>query len=99
MRCCGTNEVSLTASTTETKKLPVVKGVKAKAAGSRVKISWKAVSGAKYYKVYRSTSPAYGYDEDYKCYKLPNDATAILKERNNDETYNTVLYQQYQWDQ
>ena len=95
VRCCGTNEVSLTASTTETKKLSVVKGVKVKAAGNKVKISWKAVSGAKYYKVYRSTSPAYGYDEDYKCYKLPNDATAILKERNDDETYNTVLYQQY----
>ena len=43
-----------------------------KTAGT-VTVSWKAVAGADYYKVYRSTSPAQYYDKDTKSYDYKDD--------------------------
>ena len=42
-----------------------------KADGS-VTVSWKGVAGADFYRVYRSTSPAYLYDKDTKSYSYDN---------------------------
>ncbi|MCI8871433.1 MAG: fibronectin type III domain-containing protein [Lachnospiraceae bacterium] len=69
------------------------KGVKSTA----VKISWKKVSGAKYYKVWRSTSPASFYNADKKSYETNGRVEAIAKESNNDESTsaNVVLYKEY----
>ena len=69
------------------------KGVKSTA----VKISWKKVSGAKYYKVWRSTSPASFYNADKKSYEKNGRVEAIAKESNNDESTsaNVVLYKEY----
>lgn len=60
-----------------------------------VKVTWKPVSGAKYYKVYRGTK-ADVYDKDTKRYHV-NDATTdyIAKESNDDETYDEITYDQY----
>lgn len=71
--------------------LAPVKGIKAVAVTKKtadgktvngVKITWKAVKGAKYYKVYRSTTEG-TYDADKKLYELP-DGVAIAKEANDD---------------
>lgn len=73
------------------KKLAPVKGIKAVTASKKnaagqtvkgVKITWKAVAGAKYYKVYRSTKEG-NYDKDAKVYDLPSDNSAIVKEAND----------------
>ena len=62
-----------------------------------VKVTWKKVSGAAYYKVYRSTSPVAKYNTDNKTYYEPDDAdwTWISKESNADETYDNVFYKEY----
>jgi hypothetical protein len=62
-----------------------------------VKISWKKVSGAKYYKVWRSTSPASFYNADKKSYETNGRVEPIAKESNNDESTsaNVVLYKEY----
>ena len=62
-----------------------------------VKISWNAVSGAKYYKVWRSSSPAAFYNMDKKVYEKPGNAEYIAKESNNDEirSYSVVPYKDY----
>lgn len=59
-----------------------------------VKVSWKKVSGAAYYRVYRSTSPASGYNTDEKYYLGANDSMYyIAKESNADEKEdNSVAY-------
>lgn len=57
-----------------------------------VKISWKKVSGAKYYKVYRSTR-AGAYNKDEKKYTVSG--TPIAKESNTDELYDEVGYKEY----
>ncbi|MCR5338066.1 MAG: hypothetical protein K6E75_05860 [Lachnospiraceae bacterium] len=45
--------------------------VKAKALGDgSVQVTWKAVPGATYYKVYRTTNPAYTYNTDTKQYNM-----------------------------
>lgn len=60
-----------------------------------VKISWKKVSGAKYYQVYRSTRTAV-YNKDEKKYLLPDGAKLISKESNdNEEALDNVLYDEY----
>lgn len=64
-----------------------------------VSVSWKKVSGAAYYKVYRSTSPAACYDSDGKCYVLPKDCEAIAKESNDDENNSVVPYKEYKGQQ
>ena len=63
---------------------------------TKVQVSWKAVSGAAYYKVYRSTSPALQYDADNKVYTGLSDCEAIVKESNTDESSaNEVVYDDY----
>ena len=57
-----------------------------------VKISWKKVSGAKYYRVYRSTRAGV-YNKDEKKYTAPG--TPIAKESNTDERYDEVGYKEY----
>lgn len=59
-----------------------------------VKISWKKVSNAKYYRVYRSTR-AGAYNKDEKKYTVSG--TPIAKESNTDEneSYNEVGYKEY----
>ena len=62
-----------------------------------VKVTWKKVSGAAYYKVFRSTSPVADYNADNKTYYRPDDDnfTLISKESNADETYDNVFYKDY----
>ncbi len=62
-----------------------------------VKVSWKKVSGAKYYKVWRSTSPVSFYNADKKSYETNGRVEAIAKESNNDESpsASVVLYKEY----
>lgn len=76
------------------KSLGVVKGVKATpiiaklASGTQVdavKISWKKVSGAKYYRVYRSTTEA-SYNADDKVYASGH-GVDISKEANDNFQY------------
>ena len=73
------------------KNLTAVKGIKAVATTKKnadgktvkgVKITWKAVAGAKYYKVYRSTQEGV-YDKDAKVYYLPAGRELIVKEAND----------------
>ena len=94
---CGTGNIkSAAVSASEKRGLATVSDVKATATGNgKVTISWKAVAGAKYYEVYRSTCPAQNYVTESKSYKLPRDAVAIAKEINDDETNNSVAYKQY----
>ena len=87
------------------KKLAVVQKVTAKeiteknAQGKQstgVKISWKAVSGAAYYMVYRSCSPSAYYNVDKKMFNCPYDECVyIAKECNGDETHSNILYKEY----
>lgn len=49
-------------------KLASVTGVKAKATADGIQVSWKAVAGADYYRVYRTTDPDYVYDKTAKTY-------------------------------
>lgn len=49
-------------------KLATVTGVKAKATANGIQVSWKAVAGADYYRVYRTTDPDYVYDKTAKTY-------------------------------
>lgn len=51
--------------------LPVVTGVKAVQKGDAIKITWKPVKGADYYKVYRTTDSAYTYNKTRKMYSYP----------------------------
>lgn len=120
VRAYGKNKAySGWSSAVSTKSLGVAKNVTAKnvtetlANGQKsnvVKISWKKVSGAKYYKVYRSTKTAV-YNKDEKKYYLPEDAVEIAKESNNNEFemmddnktesyYDEVPYREYMgvWD-
>lgn len=87
----------------DTMVLAAVKGVKAVnttvkdangVESAAVKVSWKSVSGAKYYKVYRSTSPAVSYNADEKVY-VNYSAVPIAKESNNDENNSIVYYDEY----
>ena len=88
--------VSLAAVRSVSAKNITVKDARGKAK-TKVQVSWKAVSGAAYYKVYRSTSPAVRYDKDNKAYDGLIDAVSIVKEGNMDESnyYNTVDYDDY----
>lgn len=63
---------------------------------SAVKISWKKVSGAAYYMVYRSTSPSSGFNKVEKYYFGPDDSMYLIaKESNDNESWNTVYYDDY----
>lgn len=48
--------------------LGVPSNVKAKVSGKKITISWKKVSGANYYRVFRSLEPSFEYDADKKAY-------------------------------
>ncbi len=48
--------------------IAAVTGVKATASSTGVKVSWKAVAGASYYKVYRTADLGSTYDADTKTY-------------------------------
>lgn len=76
--------------------LAPVKGIKASAVTKKtsdgktvngVKITWKAVKGAKYYKVYRSVYEG-TYDKDKKLYYLPSGS--LIKKDGNDDFYFTT---------
>ncbi len=59
-----------------------------------VKISWSAVSGAAYYRVYRSTSQQ--YNPDTKLYHGTGDNYAFIsKEANDDESNDIQSYHEY----
>lgn len=64
-------------------------------ASTAVKVTWKQLSGAKYYRVYRSMSPVCEYNKDTKSYYMPSDAVPIAKESNTDEIYDEVYYDDY----
>ena len=79
------------------KNLTAVKGIKAVATSKKnaagqtvkgVKITWKAVAGAKYYKVYRSTVEG-SYDKDAKVYNVPYGRSLIVKEANDNFSTNS----------
>lgn len=84
--------------------LAVAKSIKAKnvtqknAAGetvNAVKITWKKVSGAKYYKVYRGTKQN-TYNKDTKEYLVEERFLKLIAaQSNDDEWYNEVAYKQY----
>ena len=86
--------------------LPAVKGVTAKnvtvkeadgTSSKQVQISWKALPGADYYKVYRAMEPALRYQSDSKVYISTNYSATnlIAKERNQDEYSSEVYYTDY----
>lgn len=52
-------------------------GVKAAKTAEGVKITWSAVAGADYYKVYRTTSSDYSYDKTRKTYNYYGDSKAV----------------------
>lgn len=61
-----------------------------------VKISWKKVSGAAYYMVFRMTSPAVAYSTKDKAYFEPDGIQYFIsKESNSDENNYYVGYKEY----
>lgn len=99
VRAYGKNKTySEWSKVTTTTSLKVAKDIKAKnvtetltdgkTKKAAVKISWKKVSGAKYYKVYRSTKTAI-YNKDEKKYYYVTDQELIAKESNDTEGYHT----------
>lgn len=67
-----------------------------------VQVSWNKVSGAAYYVVYRSTTPAVFYNKDKKVYLNIPGAELIAREDNDDEdrlggdyNYSKKYYQEY----
>ena len=92
----GNGRVSLAAVKSVSAKNVSVKDANG-VASSKVQVSWKAVSGAAYYEVYRSTSPARKYNKDQKTYYGLNGYEMIAKESNRDEASwaNEVYYDEY----
>ena len=90
----GGGSVSLAAVKSVSAKNVSVKDANG-AANNKVQVSWKAVSGAAYYRVYRSTSPAAKYNKDNKTYYSLSDYETIVKESNMDESFNEVSYDDY----
>ena len=92
----GSGKVSLAAVKSVSAKNVSVKDANG-VASSKVQVSWKAVSGAAYYEVYRSTSPARKYNKDQKTYYGLNGYEMIAKESNRDEASwaNEVYYDEY----
>lgn len=104
VRAYGKNKTysDWTSVTSEERSLPQVKNVKAINVKEKlpsgktvdaVKITWKPVSGAKYYKVYRSTTEGC-YDEDKKLWQKSPNAKLIAAESNDNWTdaYNNTTY-------
>ena len=93
-------EVSLAAVKSVSAKNVTVKDANG-VASTKVQVSWKAVSGAAFYRVYRSTTPALMYDKDTKTYMNLVGVHVIVKESNMDESdgENSVSYDDYKgWD-
>ena len=89
------NEYSIWMSSKESISLAAVKSIKASYDEKKntVKITWKKVAGAKYYKVFRSTSMAV-YNSDEKLYKVRG--TLIAKDSNDDTgSASEVMYREY----
>ncbi len=85
----------LTAAGSVTAKNTTVKDGKG-ASHDAIQVSWKKVSGAAYYLVYRSTSPSDGYNNVYKNnYGAIGDWELISKESNDDERNHSVPYREY----
>lgn len=110
IRAYGSNKWSeyATAEQNGNEKLRIAQSVTAKeiteknakgTSAAAVKISWKKVSGAKYYKVWRSTSPASFYNTDKRSYETNGRVEPIAKESNSDESIsaNVVLYKEYKF--
>lgn len=91
----GASGKYLTAAGSVTAKNTTVKDAKG-ASHDAIQVSWKKVSGAAYYMVYRSTSPSDGYNNVYKYnYGSIGDWELISKESNDDERIHTVPYREY----
>ncbi len=59
--------------------LAAVTGVKAKATENGIAISWNSVSGASYYKVYRTADSSMRYNADTKTYSYNNGSDVEIK--------------------
>ena len=103
MRASGSGKYTEWTTKTGYAGLEAVKNIKASnvtvknTAGAdvnTVQITWKAVPGAAYYKVYRSTKQ-YMYNADTKTYNVPTETT-IAKESNDNETNSEVKYKEYE---
>ena len=60
-------------------RLAVVTGVTAKSTKNGITVSWKAVSGASYYRVYRTPDSANNYNSDTKTYRYSNGLSVGIK--------------------
>ena len=85
------NTYSSWTSVQEARDLAPVKGIKVAVVSKKnadgkqqtgIKVTWKPVAGAKYYKVYRSKVEG-AYDKDVKLYDLANGRELIAKETND----------------
>lgn len=65
-------------------KLAAVKGVKAVQTAEGVQVSWKAVAGADYYRVFRAKKDSLSYNETTKTYSL--DSSTSVYEVNYQDT-------------
>ncbi len=80
LRAYNGKRYSYSSEVSVTGRIKVVTGVKAKATKEGVSISWKKVSGASYYKVFRTTSSEATYNADTKSYYYDGyDSTVSLK--------------------
>lgn len=69
VRAYNGNKYSASSNTVSVKgHIAAVTGVKAKATANGIKISWNKVSGASYYRVYRTVDPVATYNADTKTY-------------------------------
>lgn len=96
VRAYGSNKTySAWVTVSDISSLAAPTNIKASYSGSKkaVKVSWKKVSGAKYYKVYRSTRMGV-YNADEKRYVQLGDL--IARQANNEENdYGEAKYTQY----
>ncbi len=68
IRAYSGNKYSRSATVYVRGRIAAVTGVKAKASANGITVSWKPVSGAAYYKVYRTADSSVEYDADTKTY-------------------------------
>lgn len=59
--------------------LGIVKNVKAKADAGGITVSWRSVSGADYYEVYRCSGNDYTYDADSKTYRVDLEKAVLVE--------------------
>lgn len=81
-----TSEKVYSGVTTSVKaRLATVSNVKATATTEGIKVTWKPVAGADYYRVYRTTSPKYTYNKDAKTYNYSGNYETVY-----DAAINTI---------